>query len=446
MIKGKNIFIQLMLLVLILTLSLSTTLSVSASASVKVKWDKLKTDSSLSVEETWSIDVSDSIKGNKVVAVLVEKSKGTYIPATIDIKDNIISIDLLDKQYDYGKSYNVKIFLSNGTRLSKKITPTAITEIHVDDFERYGMGKIYKVYAKPDKGFNYPYYMYIPDKIKENESPRLLVEPNNTGSTTDNLMVHEGNVLRMISESETWLIAKDLNVPSLMPVFPRPETDYVYTHQLTRDAMLVKGKDYDRLDLQLTAIIKDAREVLKDEFDVGVPKKVFMIGGSASAKFTQRYILMHPDMVKAIAVTAIAGTTTLPFSKYKNTTLRYPVGISDLNKITGIKFNEKEYKKIAQYLYMGENDTNDETEWDDCMDRKDANTIWKLLGRDQTTTRWKNTQKALKEMGFADKIQFHMYKNLGHETTQNTQDDVINFFKANNGDEFNRIKAYEYGR
>src|SRR5215204_4141631 len=82
---------------------------------------------------------------------------------------------------------------------------------------------VVKVEADSAKGFSYPYYLYIPDTLLDekakNQTHNLLVAPNNTGTVNDDLSVHEKNVKQKMSQMG--LAFGKLNVPVLMPVFPR---------------------------------------------------------------------------------------------------------------------------------------------------------------------------------------------------------------------------------
>lgn len=52
-------------------------------------------------------------------------------------------------------------------------------------------GDLIKIEANPEKGFNFAYYLYLPPEIEKENHPILLVEPNNTGSPTDDMVVHD---------------------------------------------------------------------------------------------------------------------------------------------------------------------------------------------------------------------------------------------------------------
>lgn len=51
-------------------------------------------------------------------------------------------------------------------------------------------GILMKVSRDPAKGFSWDYYLYIPETLQKEKSAFLLVEPNNTGTTSDDLSVH----------------------------------------------------------------------------------------------------------------------------------------------------------------------------------------------------------------------------------------------------------------
>ena len=61
-----------------------------------------------------------------------------------------------------------------------------------------------KIEANTDKGFAYPYYLYIPAAMREetakNQTFTLLVAPNNTGKIDDDLAVHEADVKRKLMQ------------------------------------------------------------------------------------------------------------------------------------------------------------------------------------------------------------------------------------------------------
>src|SRR5690606_17555497 len=107
---------------------------------------------------------------------------------------------------------------------------------------------------------------------------------------------------------------------------------------------------------------KDARkwlgsgEVIKE---IETYEKFLMMGFSASAQFTNRFMTIHPEHVKAAIFGSPGGWPMVPHKTYQNKTLRYPVGIADFEEVTGKKFNHEEYKKVPVFYFLGDKDEND---------------------------------------------------------------------------------------
>src|SRR5690606_15918937 len=133
------------------------------------------------------------------------------------------------------------------------------------------------------KGFYNDYLLFIPKGTQTNKKIFLLVEPNNTGKTSDSIEIHKEAAIQLATQSSVGNnVATELNIPLLVPVFSRPaDTWFVYSHALDRDVMLEKQEELNRLDLQLLAMITDAKNVLK-QLEIEIEDKILMTGFSAS--------------------------------------------------------------------------------------------------------------------------------------------------------------------
>jgi len=259
--------------------------------------------------------------------------------------------------------------------------------------------------------------------IKDRGSPHtILVYPNNTGKISDDLGVHEADV--KANMSRVGGIAAFLKVAKLMPVFPRPESDWhTYTHALDRDSMLSK-KDYRRPDLQLIAMIDDARKRLKKE-GLNIDKRVFMSGFSAQAMFTNRFTCLHPDRVKAAAIGSPGGWPIAPVEKYKDKTLRYPIGVADIKLVSGKKLDLATLKKVPLFVFLGDKDTNDSVPFDDSYDQEDRDLINPLFG-ETPVSRWAISEELYKKAGL--NATFKLYPGVTHTITNEMRDDIRAFF------------------
>ena len=60
---------------------------------------------------------------------------------------------------------------------------------------------VIEIESNSAKGFNFPYYLFVPDKIDRNEKVYLFVETNNTGTATDDFEVHRQKALSLVRSS-----------------------------------------------------------------------------------------------------------------------------------------------------------------------------------------------------------------------------------------------------
>lgn len=281
-----------------------------------------------------------------------------------------------------------------------------------------------KIEADPIKGFQWDYYLFIPlMSIPADQRVYLMVGPNNTGYPHDSIKVHDDAAYEMATHSWKNIVAREVGVPLLVPVFPRPSN--LYTHQLTRDTLMVTSGPLARIDLQLIAMIRDAQQRLRD-MGLCMDEKVLMNGYSACGSFVNRFTALHPYMVRAVASGGISGIPIFPTDELEGEYLRYPVGIADIDQIAGITFNLGEYLLVDQYIYMGSEDDDDVTYFNECYAREDAQLIWRLVGK-ELDVRWQRSERIYNELGVP--AQFVTYWGMGHTITSKVVNDVVSFFK-----------------
>lgn len=303
-----------------------------------------------------------------------------------------------------------------------------------------------KIEAQPHLGFNYDYFLFIPQNSIHNQGAHMLVEPNNTGNVSDRIEDHEIRTRELVEYGIPRAIAERLNIPLLIPVFPRPETIppgaiyHAYTHALCRNTLMTTDEKLKRVDLQLIAMIDHAQGLLLEN-GFAVDYKVFMNGFSATGNYLTRFPLIHPERIRALAAGGLNGIPTLPVKEWEGKTLRYPVGIADLYELTGVEFNIDEYRQIAQYLYMGSDDFNDTLPYKDAYAPEDAALVRKLLG-DTIMQRWENSINIYHSAGI--KAQMVTYDGVGHTILPEMLNDIVSFFRANEGSGITKIVPYEY--
>jgi hypothetical protein len=431
---------MLRLLSFILLLLLSFNPVFIAKAETLNQWVEFKRMDNVAANKTFTVEFAKGIAAESIDAIVIEQNS-KFVAVDIRYDSNKAYITPV-KPFLEGE-YNFKILLSNGKKYFMKFTASNL-EYEVTTRSK---DKVIKVYPRKDSGFSYPYYLSIPSNIVTSKDINIIVEPNNDGRTgnvdTQDAMVKE----KILNE---WSLAaninKQLNSIILMPVFPRGVTvdgvvnGNIYTHELDRDTILGKDKESIRIDDQLANMIKDAKSIINKEGVTSIKEKVFMVGFSASARFSNRFALLHPELVQAVATGGINSNPMLPLETLVGQKLIYPVGIGDAKEILGRDINLEAYKKVKQFIYMGELDTNDDVPYSDGYDEPERQLIYNLIGKNQLPDRWNKTQEIFKNLPYP--IQFVTYKGIGHQTSNDTRDDVINFFQQNGGDEFVKIKPH----
>jgi dienelactone hydrolase len=286
--------------------------------------------------------------------------------------------------------------------------------------------QIVKIEAQPAKGFAYPYYLYVPRAMRESKDAKkahtILVIPNNSGKTTDDFTVQEADVQRRIKNNAE--IADRLGVALLMPVFPRPGTDWkIYTHALDRDAMITDKKEFARFDLQLIRMIDDARAKFSKE-KLKLDKRVMMLGFSASGMFVNRFTFLHPKRVKAAAVGSPGGWAIAPAASFNEKMLRYPIGTGDLKSVSGEKLDLKNLRKVPLFMFLGDSDDNDSVVFRDSYEKEDEDLIFALFGK-TPVERWDDSKKLYQDNEL--NAEFRLYPNVKHAVTKEMFDDIFAF-------------------
>jgi len=291
------------------------------------------------------------------------------------------------------------IFLLILTGCSSITTPSIIsTEETLEKFE-----------ADSVKGFQWPYYLYVPSTI---ESSHILVITNNTGHTSDDFSVHDQSAQSLVNWKKS--LAKYLGCPLLVPVFPRPYNfqEAGYTHALDEVSLTATSTVYHRLDLQLIAMIEDAINRLNKR-EIDFEETILMWGSSASGMFANRFTALHPERVKAATIGAPGGWPIAPVAEYEGVELNYPIGIADLFQLVGYSFDMENFKNTPLYVYLGDQDTNDALPYNVTLNTYIGTT---------PVSRWPIAEEIYNSVDC--NCEFVLYPGVGHEITNQMEGDV----------------------
>ncbi len=312
--------------------------------------------------------------------------------------------------------------------------------------------------SDPSKSFYWDYLLYIPSKIKES---KLLVVPNNTGKVSDLIDVHKEKAKELIIYKAT--LAEDLGIPLLVPIFPRPEShNELYTHALDRETIFTNINELKRLDLQLIAMIDDAKRILSEK-GIMIDEKIFMSGFSASGDFVDRFTFLHPEMVKAAVIGG--SDNIIPYKNLNGENIPYPIGIYDYEKITGREFDVNLIGDVYRYIFKGAEDEGGWQLWVEngkkirctgkeyyekfeapqlieslkkraipiCVegnltDVEQKEILFRAYDGKILIDRFLKIKETFDTLNI-DKSEFVVYKGIGHEITEEIRQDELEFFR-----------------
>lgn len=233
----------------------------------------------------------------------------------------------------------------------------------------------------PDTGFHYPYFLYTPSSLNSSDaSPTpIFVGPNNSPSSEDDYTTHLEFAKESAEGGRPRAIAERLDVPLLVPVFPRyrhtPEPWHIYVQVLDPSTFTIQDSPLHRVDEQLLEMIEDATSRLESNGHA-IASQIHIDGFSASGSFTNRFTILHPERVNAASH---GGTTvkTLPKTELDEDVpvvgdpkwdqlsypvgtdegeLPYPIGVANLVELTGCSFSTDAWLDTPQYIYIGNED------------------------------------------------------------------------------------------
>lgn len=402
------------------------------------------TELTMSSNKTYSVKYKLSknillISGG-VNGTIQQNSNGTY---TIKIANiSLTCIKNKDIVSLFRDSRVLKIIELEKAQIIKAsaVTDTSIS-IPAIKSKTIAVGEIIKIEKNPSKGFFWPYYLYVPANIDEKKTNYIFVESNNQPvkqvayELTDESAYGTANKNKMYSDA--------LGMPSIVPVFPGTDdiskVNSVYLHAINENALLIETEEYKRVDLQLIAMIDDARDRLSRD-DININEKVIINGFSDSGNFSNRFTGLHPERVKVMVAGGI-NVFLFPIEEYNGIKYNYPLGISDFSKYSSKAFNKEAYDKVAKFIYRGTADKTDPAYGTNFMSVDTKNFIFQNIGQD--ILKRLEVSKQLYETTTKN-LQFAYYDGIAHVVNKEISNDIIDFVSSNLGDEFKTIKTYDF--
>lgn len=290
---------------------------------------------------------------------------------------------------------------------------------------RVDAGEVIERHAAPDHGFHWPYLLYLPAQVR---AKHLMVVPNDTGFPTEDL-----DLLRAAGSCDLRghaRLADRLGVPLLVPLFPRPpvpgEEGNLYLQALTRASLEVQRPPLRRVDLQLIAMVEDATERLRRS-GTAISRHVLLAGFSASGSFVNRFAILHPDRVLAVASGSPGGWPVAPVSEVEGEALPWPVGVADVEKLVGRPIDVHALGRVAWFFFLGAQDANDAVPHRDSFSSEDEALILRRFGP-TPVSRWKEAERLYQRRSLD--ARFKLYPGAGHMLTPEMAESVEAFFRA----------------
>jgi hypothetical protein len=273
----------------------------------------------------------------------------------------------------------------------------------------------------------YDWFTYVPTNLKKDRQNYILVSGLHGNPTDDYEEIIEKSRIQA-GMRKAW--AYDLEVAVLVPVVPTSPRYVYYPVAFDVTSFLESTPPfYQRADLKALLMIDEFLEALRTD-GYTMSDKVFIEGFSAGGMFAQRFTLLHPERVQAIAAGHCGGTFTLPESSYDDVTINWPVGINDFSTLVGYEFNRSAYLQVPQYIYIGDEDT--------AITLDGVQVLWRSQSQIdyiQGTFGYYGPEilekqiEYLRSIGY-DNITFKMYIGVGHKHTSGMVNDSRTFFRT----------------
>ena len=291
-----------------------------------------------------------------------------------------------------------------------------------DSIDRDGRadGFLFTGSPRPEAGFHFGYLMYVPLVLRE--MPVLIIEGPAVGEAGPMEraceIVYDKAVFELSTGGFPHGLARKLQCPVIMPLFPRPEdkenNTNIFTHALTSRAMSVSGSSafrlVERIDLQLIACFKD----IKNRFlggGIRLYDKLIVKGFSAGGVFAHRFTLLHPQQVLAAVGGGNMHAFTLPLRTYQGETLLWPNGMGNTDRYGRFDFDS--YREVRQLFYMGDMDFSDPVPYEDSYTEEERQQVYRLFGKVGMPDRWNKYQELVRALGL-ENITCRTLHGLGH--------------------------------
>ena len=203
----------------------------------------------------------------------------------------------------------------------------------------------------------YTFYSYFPQSAVRNEEIWLAVWPHGGAFYSTDYSVHKTQarfeLWRLIEYSEQYQIA--------IVVAAIPNTEGLRVHWLHQGTFTTADEMLRRPDLKLIDAVWNQYIPLIQTAGLTVSERVLMLGFSNAGMFSHKFTMLHPERIQAVWLGGEAPAP-LPAAELYGYPLDYPLGIRNLEALTGKPFDFETYKTIPHFISVGENDVKPEND------------------------------------------------------------------------------------
>jgi poly(3-hydroxybutyrate) depolymerase len=183
--------------------------------------------------------------------------------------------------------------------------------------------------------------------------------------------------------------------------------------------------DYQRLGRRGRGPRADAAlDHLIDELERSglASRELFLFGYSGGAQFVHRYVMAHPERVRA-AIVASAGWYTFP-----DPSIDYPYGIRATAELPGVRLRPRSFLRIPMLAVVGD----DDRERDESLRRSSALDRRQGRNRVERAERWVRAMRmAAREHEMSPRVELALLEGAGHSFEESMQgglgDRVVGF-------------------
>ncbi len=418
--------------------------------------------------------------------IVNDKSNNVSIEIISDLDENVFG--------DYEVEYVVKDESGNETILKRKITVESGTDEFIGDFSRdwsetslefitsrepdltdRGYYKMVYIEANPERGFNFPYVIELPnsdfmiDNLDFRKFPLFSVanlqrfDGGYNGSWETYL---QDQLLAQIPGSRAYgmKLAEELYVPEITVLVPQPcwgekgkeDTPWgglMWFRNLNEHAVALKEvhlegellinangcttplgsevftpEDLYDIDGQIYNIMLDAQTRLRNA-GWNIEEQFFLYGFSNTGEFVQNYTIIYPEMVKAY-YSGGSFENLIPVSIDNNVEIQYPYGLSDFEELFNKEFDLEAWNNVAKYNDIGGMDLEGGSASEDSFGVYEY--LLEILyegDSEDKLTMVKNLFHKTVEFGGKSMTIINLQKE--HTITNNDQKMILDFFKMN---------------